>query len=265
MASVNGLAETFDGASSLYDKMRPGYADELYQAIFAYVAIGAASRVAEVGSGSGQATKPLLDRGCSLTAIEYGEHLSALLKEKYRGYDGFEVITGRFEDVEAEENAYDLVFSATAFHWIPEETGYRKVYSMLRSGGAFARFANHPFPCRDNKALAADIERLYDEYYSPYYNRERSAVAEYLQAEAEAVAKIAGRHGFEDIRCFLFRRERVFTADEYVKLLGTYSDHIAIEKAVREKFFSGIREAINAHGGRLTISDTMDLQLARKP
>lgn len=265
MASVNGLAETFDSESALYDKMRPGYADGLYQAIFAYIDIGADSRVAEVGSGSGQATKPLLDRGCKHTAIEWGGNLSALLKEKYRGYDGLEVITGRFEDVKAEENAYDLVFSATAFHWIPEETGYRKVYSMLRPGGAFARFANHPFPCRDNSALAADIERLYDEYYYPYYNRERSAVTEYSQAEADAVAKIAGRYGFEDIRCRLFRRERSFTADEYLLLLSTYSDHIAIEKTVREKFFAGIREAINAHGGILTISDTMDLQLARKP
>ena len=265
MAATNGLAETFDSASSLYDRMRPGYADELYQTIFAYVDIGENSRVAEIGSGSGQATKPLLDRGCKLTAIEYGEHLSDLLKEKYRGYDRFEVITGRFEDVEIEENAYDLVFSATAFHWIPEEEGYRKVYSMLRSGGAFARFANHPFPCRDDRALAADIERLYDEYYYRYYNREHSTIAEYSQAEAEAVAEKAGRYGFEDIRCCLFRRERIFTADEYVQLLGTYSDHIAIEMSIREEFFSRIREVINAHGGTLTINDTMDLQLARKP
>ena len=31
------------------------------------------------------------------------------------------------------------------------------------------------------------------------------------------------------------------------------------------KFFDEIREAINDHGGVITIYDTIDLQLARKP
>jgi len=49
-----------------------------------------------------------------------------------------------------------------------------------------------------------------------------------------------------------------------VGLLGTYSDHIAIEEPIRLKFFAAIEAAINDHGGTVTIGDTMDLQLARK-
>ena len=48
-------------------------------------------------------------------------------------------------------------------------------------------------------------------------------------------------------------------------LLGTYSDHIAIEESIRNKFFSGIEEVIHLHGGEITLYDTIDLQLARKP
>lgn len=48
-------------------------------------------------------------------------------------------------------------------------------------------------------------------------------------------------------------------------MLGTYSDHIAIEEKIRTEFFSKIEEAINRHGGTFTIYDTIDLQLARKP
>ena len=47
------LGATFDTEASKYDKMRPGYADELFQAIFEYVKIGEGSRVVEVGSGTG--------------------------------------------------------------------------------------------------------------------------------------------------------------------------------------------------------------------
>ena len=59
--SVNkGLEATFDTVVSNYDKMRPGYAPELFQKIFEYVSVGENSIVVEVGSGSGQATLPVL-------------------------------------------------------------------------------------------------------------------------------------------------------------------------------------------------------------
>ena len=47
-------------------------------------------------------------------------------------------------------------------------------------------------------------------------------------------------------------------------LLGTYSDHIVIEEETRRKFFDAVADAINRHGGTMTICDTLDLQLARK-
>ena len=265
MTAKNDLKSTFDSVSSVYDKMRPGYVSELYEKIFGYVHIDKNSRAVEVGSGSGQATRPVLDTGCQLTAVEYGEHLSALLKENFKEYPNFTIMTGKFEDMTFAENAYDLVFSATAFHWIPEDTGYRKVFSMLRQGGAFARFANHPCISKKDAALAQAIEAAYDKYYYSYYpDKKRGTVTEYTEAQSEETANIAGKYGFSDIQSHLFYRERVFSADEYIQLLGTYSDHIAIEKGVREEFFSKIKEAINAHGGRLVISDTLDLQLARK-
>lgn len=89
-------------------------------------------------------------------------------------------------------------------------------------------------------------------------------MTEFTEAQAQERAKIAERYGFSDIRYALFYRERVFSAKEYTSLLGTYSDHIAMEKTVRTRFFSKIEEAINKHGGAITIYDTIDLQLARK-
>ena len=80
------LGGTFDTAVSLYEKMRPGYVDELYKAIFDYVSIDENSSVVEVGSGSGQATLPILKTGCALTAVEYGENFSSLLKDKFKEY-----------------------------------------------------------------------------------------------------------------------------------------------------------------------------------
>lgn len=261
---TKGLESTFDTAVSLYDRMRPGYVNELYKEIFDYIRIDGNSRVVEVGSGTGQATLPLLKTGCELTAVEYGENLSSKLKEKFSEYDRFSVITGKFEDVSLEEDTYDLVFSATAFHWVPEEVGYPKVYSILKPGGAFARFANRPRISGDDPALAQEIDAIYDDHYNSYYGVKSGVKKWFTEEDAKVISLIPEKYGFEEIKYSMFNRTRVFTSEEYIALLGTYSDHIAIEESVRKVFFAGIEDAIERHGGRISINDTLDLELARK-
>lgn len=268
MPVIKGLEGTFDTVASKYAKFRPGYPDELYRMLFAYIPIDALSNVVEVGIGSGQASQPVLETGCALTAVECGENFSRLCRETFAGYKRFSVITDKFEHVDFPDTQYDLVYSATAFHWVPEEAGYRKVYDMLKSGGAFARFANHPYRDKGNPALSAEIDELYVRYYDAYYGRDRGTggetAKEYSEGQAAALAQIAGKYGFTDIRHAMFYRTRTFSAEEYVELLGTYSDHIAIEESIRKEFFAEIGKAINRHGGVFTLYDTIDLELARK-
>lgn len=264
MDNRNTLGGTFDTNVSLYARMRPGYVPALYRAIFDYQPIDEASRVLEVGSGSGQATLPLLQTGCALTAVEPGENFSARLEKAFGGFPGFKVITAKFEDAALEKNAYDLVFSATAFHWVPEAIGYQKVYDILKPGGAFARFANRPSVSRDDPALAEEIDALYDEYYNKHYGIRSGKKKAFAEGDAETISLIPEQYGFRAIQYRLFRRERVFAAREYTQLLGTYSDHIALGEENRNTFFRMIEEAIDRHGGIIVIKDTLDLELARK-
>ena len=265
MPVVKGLGWTFDTVAAGYEKLRPGYPDDLYRTLFNYIDIDRSSNVVEVGIGGGQATLPILKKGCALTAIEYGENFSKLCEKKFEEYKNFSVITEKFENVSLTDSQYDLVYSASAFHWIPEDIGYSKVYAMLKSGGAFARFANHPYRDKGNPALSEEIEKLYAVYYSRYYGKDNKSEAEYSEEQAVQRAQIAKEYGFVDIRHAMFYRTRTFSAKEYIELLGTYSDHIAIEEKIRIEFFSKIEEAINKHGGSFTLYDTIDLQLARKP
>ena len=265
MAIIKGLEWTFDTVASTYEKFRPGYPEELYRMIFEYIPIHAGSKVVEIGIGGGQATLPFLQTGCELTAVEYGESFSALCREKFRDYPNFSVKTGKFEDTTFMDQSVDLVFSASAFHWVPEEIGYPKVLAMLKSGGVFARFANHPFRDKGNAPLTEEIDRIYGQYYYKFHNKKQEPLTEHAEAQAQHRAKIAEQYGFADIRYALFHRTRTFSAEEYRTLLGTYSDHIAIEETMRNEFFDKIEDAINANGGSITIYDTIDLQLARKP
>ena len=259
----NGLNWTFDTVADTYEKLRPGYVDELYQDIFEYKTINKQSRVVEIGIGGGQATLPILKTGCKLTAVDYGEKFCEICRDKFKEYSNFSAVSGKFEDIDM-GNEYDLIYSASAFHWIPEEIGYKKVYNILKNGGIFARFANHPFRDKEKPELTAEMDRIYAEYYYKYHNKEPKPPIEYTEQQAHDRALIAEKYGFTDIQYKLFYRTRTFTANEYIALLGTYSDHIAIEESIRKEFFSKIEEAINRHGEEITIYDTIDLQLARK-
>lgn len=262
---ISGLGWTFDTVASTYEKLRPGYVRELYQTIFDYIPITSSSKVVEIGIGGGQATLPVLQTGCELTAIEYGANFSELCAEKFKDYPGFSVVTAKFEDVSLENMSYDLCYSASAFHWVPEEIGYPKVFALLKSGGAFARFANHPYRDKGKPALTEEMDQVYAAYYYKFHNRKPKSPVEYSEEQARNRAMTAARYGFTDIQYTLFQRTRTFSAKEYIALLGTYSDHIAIEETIRNKFFAGIENAINRHGGTITVYDTIDLQLARKP
>lgn len=259
----NGLNWTFDTVADTYEKLRPGYVDDLYQTIFNYKPINNTSSVIEIGVGGGQATLPFLQTGCNLMAVDYGENFCIICREKFKEFPNFSAVSGKFEDIDF-NGEYDLIYSASAFHWIPEGIGYKKVYDMLKDGGVFVRFANHPFRDKEKPELSAEMDRIYADYYYKYHNKEPKTPIEYTEQQAHDRALIAEKYGFTDIQYKLFYRTRTFTAKEYITLLGTYSDHIAIEETIRTEFFSKIEEAINRHGGEITIYDTIDLQLARK-
>ncbi len=131
-------------------------------------------------------------------------------------------------------------------------------------GGVFARFANHPFRCKNEPELASAIDASYEKYYYKFYNKKAEQIKEYSEEDAKERAYLAEKYGFSDIQYSLFYRIREFTAEEYVELLGTYSDHIAIDEDVRTLFFKDIEDIINSMGGVIKIYDTMDLQLAKK-
>lgn len=254
-----GLNMTFDSVTEQYDRWRPKYAAELYRDIFEARPLDENSRVLEIGIGTGTATGPILAAGCRLTAVEIGENMARFAADRFANCGNFEVVNASFEDFEAEPGTYDLIFSATAFHWIPEETGYPKVYELLKPGGVFARFANRPDRDRGRPELDEAIQRIYAKY-RPGSSRRKDFEPE----DAQRIADIAGKYGFRNIMARIYRGKRDFTGEEYVGLLGTYSDNIALDAEVRRSFFGEIRETIERYGNCLTIYDVQDLELAWK-
>ena len=76
MPMNQGKEWTFNTVADAYEKIRPGYPDELYQALFAYAPLDDSRRALEIGIGGGQATLPVLKTGCALTAVPWSTAIS---------------------------------------------------------------------------------------------------------------------------------------------------------------------------------------------
>lgn len=250
---------TFNEDVVNYDRWRPKYCKELFEDIMEYAQLNQEMKAIEVGIGTGQATKPFLLKGCEVTAIELGANLAEYTKEKYSGYKNLNVLNTTFEEFEYEEDSIDLLYSATAFHWIPENISYPKVMKMLKPKGTLAVFWNRPFAAREDDELHRKIQAIYKKYRSSNRKIIENDVEKYKQ-RAETIQS----YGFSEVETKLYHQTRVFTADDYIALLNTYSDHRSMEKDIKEEFEKAIKSAILDCGNRLHIYDTMDLYLARK-
>jgi ubiquinone/menaquinone biosynthesis C-methylase UbiE len=213
----------FNEVAAEYDKWRPTYVPELFADIIKYSGINQTSRALEVGIGTGQATLPFLKIKCHVTAIELGDELAAFSRTKFKDYKNLEVVNMAFEDYEYPDDSVDIIYSASAFHWIPEEVGYPKVYRLLKSGGTFARFANHPYKDKENEPIHIAFQKIYDKYL-PLAIQPR----EYDEEKCKQRADISKKYGFIDVSYKLYTRKRTFDAESYVSLISTYSDHRAL-------------------------------------
>ena len=139
----------FDGVAGLYDATRPGYPAEIVDAVAASAAIGPGAAVLEIGCGTGQFTRQLAGRALEVTAIDIG---AAMVRAARRIVTDAAV---RFQACSFEDFAgsgpFDLIVSATAFHWIDPGVGLAKAARLLRPGGWLALLSTgerYPEPLR---------------------------------------------------------------------------------------------------------------------
>jgi ubiquinone/menaquinone biosynthesis C-methylase UbiE len=76
------LGRLFNEVPELYDRVRPGYPDELFADLGTVTGIDRHTTVLEVGCGTGQATRSLAAFGCAVTAIDPGEGMAALARRR---------------------------------------------------------------------------------------------------------------------------------------------------------------------------------------
>jgi len=255
-ADRHRLRTTFSEDAELYDRARPEYPTELFADLATLAGLGPGSGVLEIGCGTGQATVALARLGCTVTAVELGGSLARVARRKLAGLDARVVVT-TFEEWPLPPEPFDLVVAATSFHWVDPALRVRKSADALRPDGSLAVISTHHVAGGTN-AFFADAQRCYERFDPATPPDLRLLPADDLPCDGAEFDQ-SGRFG-----PVLFRRyqaDHIYTTDEYLNLLSTFSGHRALPSGARQGLFSCLRHLIdNNHRGE--ISKRLMTQLA---
>jgi SAM-dependent methyltransferase len=137
-ATPRALGRVFNEVPDLYDRVRPGYPDDLFADLVAITGIDERSAVLEVGCGTGQATRSVAALGCSVTALEPGADMALLARQRLAAFGNVAVEASMFESWDDHGRRFDLVMAASSWHWVDPSVGWRRAHDVLRPGGWMA-------------------------------------------------------------------------------------------------------------------------------
>ncbi len=251
-------SQAFDTVADLYDAYRPGYPEELLEALVSMTGIRADGKILEIGSGTGKATSMFARRGLSILCIEPGQNLVAVAARNLRNYPRVEFETVSFEDWNERQAEFDLVMSAQAFHWVSKEVGYAKAARALQDKGHLALFWN--MDPGQTSAILLELSKVYQERVPEMAKGLDSCQDAIEQREME----IRESGFFDHVQTRMFPWSARYDARQYLGLLSTYSDHIRLSKEKKKSLFEGVVEVINRHGGYIERPYVAVLHVARK-
>ncbi|HWS82375.1 MAG TPA: class I SAM-dependent methyltransferase [Rubrobacter sp.] len=258
------LRTTFDEAASLYDEVRPGYPEDLFDDIVSLSGIPAGGRILEIGCGTGQATVPFARRGYRILCIELGENMAAVARRNLEGYPNAEVSTGAFEDTSSQEGAFDLAISATAFHWLDPAVAYPKTARALRVGGSLALFWSVHVHSAASEGFFEAAQRIYEREAREIWDHKYEGPPRSDEVP-DRTCEIDSSGLFETVTRCIYRWDETYDTEGYLRVLNTYSGHRSLNDDTRERLFRGIADLIdNRFGGRIVKGYLTTLYVARR-
>ena len=224
-------AESFGSSAEQYDRLRPSYPAVLIEDL---AALGP-TEVLDVGCGTGKVARALMEQGLRVLGVEPDASMAAVARRR-----GVTIELARFETWEPAGRTFDMLTAGHSWHWVDPGSGLAKAASVTKPGATVALFWNY-------HALDAPMLRAFESVY----------------AECAPELKVLGRDPtgspdrdpftgsdlFAPGRSRTYRWWRELSADDWVTMLATFSDHRRLGQGRLRELQSTLRETIQAHGG----------------
>jgi phospholipid N-methyltransferase len=247
----------FDINSQIYNNVRPGYPNEIYDIISTYKNFDINSNILEIGAGNGIASQEIYNQWNSkLTLIEPGNNFYGLLYNKFKNINNIKIENITFEQYR-NEILFDAIFSATSFHWLDLATKYKKSYDLLKKNGILVLYWNN-YEIQNND-LADKIQKIYGKYSKEFTDKESNY--------ERIIKKIENRKNeIEESRYFKLIEHKIiynvleYTKDEYIQLLKTFPDHSELVN----DFWIEMEHILKENGDKISVIVIINLEIADK-
>jgi SAM-dependent methyltransferase len=232
---MQNSTERFSSRVENYIKYRPSYPAAVLELLSSRCRLGAASVVADVGSGTGILTELLLETGAAVFAVEPNRAMREAAERHLNDYGRFRSIDGTAEATTLAQASVDLITASQAFHWFDVQKSRLELRRILRPEGWVALIWNE---------RAVEAVPLLDEYdallrrYCPEYDKVTS-----MRADESKIREFLGHRPETGV----FANRQVF---DYAGLEGRLmSSSYAPEPGnpQHEPLIAGLREIFDRH------------------
>lgn len=272
------VIEPYKGISQTYDEIRPSYPEELIEDLITKTKINKDAKLLEIGAGTGKATVQMAKEGFSIHAIEIGEDMAAIFREKCSYYPKVSLEVVPFEEWENGEScSYDMIYSAQAFHWLDVNVKYTKCHRLLKEDGYLALFWYNT--CDTNSEKERKIQESIDNVIHKYYSVpsiKQSAKEEKKQRkqhtgvsqEDERIKEIEDSGLFKIIEKLEYKYEVINNAKQCIKAIKSVPAYATLLDNLNENKIQQmdreLEDIIKSHGGSTTTLFNFSLYLTKK-
>ncbi|WP_235619278.1 class I SAM-dependent methyltransferase [Embleya scabrispora] len=244
------LGRVFDEVPELYDRVRPGYPDELFADLAAVTGLDHRSSVLEVGCGTGQATRSLAARGCSVTAVEAGVDMAAFARNRLASFHNVEVETSTFEEWDNRGRRFDVLVAASSWHWVDPLIGRRRAHDVLHPGGWMALLGHVVVRRPGEPEVYAETADLHERFYPGNPDWGHPPLEEDVRGTDEGWGPVddpGGLFGPTVVRWY--PTVQWFDGEGFADLLRSQSLYRRLDRDVREPLLDAIAERIRTRMG----------------
>jgi SAM-dependent methyltransferase len=234
-------AEGFARSADAYERARPRYPPEAVELLVSRLPAGAS--VLDLAAGTGILTRPLLEAGLAVVAVEPVAEMRAALPGSVRALEG----TAEAIPLGAAE--VDAVAVGQAFHWFDGDAALAEIHRVLRSDGLLALFWNR-------RVDEDPVNRALDSLLEPYRGKVPTHRRDAWRAAFEPTSRFAPLEERD------FPNEQRLDADGMAAWVGSISFVAALDPPERERVVTRARAI--AGEGTVTVPYRAEVLLWRR-
>jgi SAM-dependent methyltransferase len=174
--------DRFTGLAATYQRHRPSYPPALVDWLFALFAPRVPKIAADVGCGTGIATRLLAARGLDVVGVDPNEDMLAAAREEGGGP---RYVRAAAENTGLAAESFDLVACAQAFHWFDRAKAAAEFQRVLRPGGWCAAWWNDRAPGVQNDEYDALLRKHSPDYAAGFSHDDEDSGFRLVPAVAE--------------------------------------------------------------------------------